>query len=476
MTAPVVVDPAPPDLAAGLDALAAAARSGTGALLLVAADLTVHREALGDLAEDPRPATAVLVSRDGRTVPGLRVRAGSVVAAGTPAHRVADADTAFAGALRLAGEDRVAAAGIAGDLAGLARRDGWAGDPLEYLVLGLVRTGVRVGTVPLDPWPWRRGPAGADALAQADLDGMDERAVHAVRFARATKSDDGFVATFLSRPLSRLLTPWALRLGLTPEPGHGRVGGDRAGRGRTVRRRRPGRARRRRAAAAAVPRRRLRRRRRRPVHPTVQPARGLAGRLDGPAQGVRLLRRPGLGRRCRTHRLGAGRGDDRAADDPAQHRLHLHRGEGPARGRGGARAAGRRGRSRSPGCRRRAGGPRDRAEPAQQRRPAGGDLGEEGAAPRHRGALAGHLGARRRRPPGRGPRHAAGARRRVVALHLRRPHPAGQVVAARAGDRPGARDRAGPGGRRSAAARQRSRRGSPADPVAGSGSSGCAPR
>jgi hypothetical protein len=158
----------------------------------------------------------VLVSRDAVAIPGLRVRAGSVVAAGTPAHRVTDADTAFAGALRLAGDDRVAAARVADDLAGLARRNGWAGDPLEYLVLGLVRTGVRVGTVPLDPWPWRRGAAGDGAPVQADLDGMNERAVHAVRFARATKSDDGFVATFLSRPLSRLLTPWALRLGLTP--------------------------------------------------------------------------------------------------------------------------------------------------------------------------------------------------------------------------------------------------------------------
>ena len=55
MTAPVVVDPAPPDLATGLEALAAAARSGSGQLVLVAADLTVHAEALADLADDPRP-------------------------------------------------------------------------------------------------------------------------------------------------------------------------------------------------------------------------------------------------------------------------------------------------------------------------------------------------------------------------------------------------------------------------------------
>jgi len=66
--APVVVDPAPPDLATGLDALARAAGAARVAgrpLLLVAADLQVHTEALADLAEDPRPATAALVSRSG---------------------------------------------------------------------------------------------------------------------------------------------------------------------------------------------------------------------------------------------------------------------------------------------------------------------------------------------------------------------------------------------------------------------------
>ena len=66
MTAPVVVDPAPPDLATGLDTLAraaGAARADARPLLLVAADLQVHTEALADLAEDPRLATAALVSR-----------------------------------------------------------------------------------------------------------------------------------------------------------------------------------------------------------------------------------------------------------------------------------------------------------------------------------------------------------------------------------------------------------------------------
>ena len=67
-----------------------------------------------------------------------------------------------------------------------------------------MRSGVRVGAVSLDPWPWRRGSAVDGTPRQADLDAMDSRAVHDVRFARATKADDGFVATFVSRPISRL--------------------------------------------------------------------------------------------------------------------------------------------------------------------------------------------------------------------------------------------------------------------------------
>jgi len=174
VTAPVVVDPAPPDLATGLDTLAraaGAARADARPLLLVAADLQVHTEALADLAEDPRPATAALVSRSGAR-PGLRIRAGRVVAAATPAHRVADPDTSFAGALRVAVADLDAAEGAADELATAARQDGWAGDPLGYLLLGLVRTGVRVGTVSLDPWRWGRDPADPARSLQAELDAI----------------------------------------------------------------------------------------------------------------------------------------------------------------------------------------------------------------------------------------------------------------------------------------------------------------
>ncbi len=210
---PVVVGP---DLATDLDRLAAALRDGPGPLLLVAADLRVHPEALADLADDPRPGTAVLASAVAEAPADLRVRAARVVAVATPAHRATPADAAFAGALRVGAADRPMAAGTADELAGLARTHGWSGDPLAYLVLGLVRTGTRVDVVLLDPWRWARGEGQAALDVQQRLDAMDERAVHATRFRRAAKAQDAFVATFVHRPLARRLTPVALRLGLTP--------------------------------------------------------------------------------------------------------------------------------------------------------------------------------------------------------------------------------------------------------------------
>jgi phosphatidylglycerophosphate synthase len=217
---PVAVDPSPADLARGLDELAAQARAGTGPLTLVAADLVAHPQAVADLTEDPRPGTAVLTSRSGRA--DLRVRNARVRAVRTAVHPADGATEVFTGVLRVDPDDREAAATAATELAALARRDGWqpvageAADPLALLVLGLVRTGVPVRTVTLDPWPWARaGDPGSDDVRRR-LAELSPHQVHVARLARATKADDGFVATFLSRPVARLLTPMALRLGLTP--------------------------------------------------------------------------------------------------------------------------------------------------------------------------------------------------------------------------------------------------------------------
>lgn len=217
--------PAGPRLAAGLEALAARLERASGDEVLVAEDLQLHHEALADLTQDPRATTAVLVARHGD--PGdvragacadVRLRDGRVVAASSTFHRAGRADARFAGAMRVAEGDRGAAAGAARRAAGLARDSGWEGDPLDYLLVALVRAGTPVRAVQLDPWPWRRGPGGADAATFGEaLDGIGPDRVHLLRLARATKTDDGAWATLVSRPLSRRLTPLALRLGLSPD-------------------------------------------------------------------------------------------------------------------------------------------------------------------------------------------------------------------------------------------------------------------
>jgi hypothetical protein len=124
--------------------------------------------------------------------------------------------------LRIDAGDRDMAASVAEDLAALARRDRWqpsgdpGADPLALVLLGLVRTGVPVRSLTVDPWPWARGGDPGSEDIRRRLAGLSPHQVHGARLARATKADDGFVATFLSRPIARRLTPVALRLGLSP--------------------------------------------------------------------------------------------------------------------------------------------------------------------------------------------------------------------------------------------------------------------
>ena len=194
---------------AGLEALAHRLEQGTGPEVLVAADLQVHLDALADLTEDPRATTAALVSRLPPCGPGSP---GDVRAEGADV-RVLGAR--FTGAMRVAAVDRAAAATAARRAARSAGKPD--GDPVDHLVQALMDGGTPVGAVSLDPWPWRRGPDGPDAEAFGQLLGAigPERS-HALRLARATKTEDGAWATLVSRPLSRRLTPAALRLGLSP--------------------------------------------------------------------------------------------------------------------------------------------------------------------------------------------------------------------------------------------------------------------
>lgn len=214
--------------AAGLRDLAARLERGSGPVLLTAADLQFPTAGLGELVGDPRPVTRALVSREvaadtrsaGAASGGsaaVRRRGGLVVSAGSPDHEVSRADGVFVGAVEVADADRGAAAASARAAADVADRLGWAGDPLDLLLVAMVRSGLAVTAVPADPWPWRRGAVGDDAArTAATIGALGPDDVHRIRLARATKADDGLVASVLSRPLARRLTPLALRAGLTP--------------------------------------------------------------------------------------------------------------------------------------------------------------------------------------------------------------------------------------------------------------------
>ena len=141
------------DLARALDDLAGRIEASVGPALLVADDLMLHPDALAELGEDPRRTTAALVSRAGPAYdlrPGdgaaVRLRGGRVLAASSGVHRVRDGDASFTGALRVADADRPAAAAAARHAAALADAHGWAGDPLDYLLVALVRSGAPVGS------------------------------------------------------------------------------------------------------------------------------------------------------------------------------------------------------------------------------------------------------------------------------------------------------------------------------------------
>ena len=204
VTAPVVVDPAPPDLATGLEALrgrrAARAR---GQLLLVARRprrCTPRRSPTWPRTRGrPRPRSSAVEPAAAAGPAGPRRAGGGRRDAGAPGDRrrtrrsparcgvgAADRDAAAAAADELAG---------AGPAARLGRRP--AGATCSSAWCAAASGSARSAST--------RGRGGAAPAVdgtprQAELDAMDSRAVHDVRFARATKADDGFVATFVQPP------------------------------------------------------------------------------------------------------------------------------------------------------------------------------------------------------------------------------------------------------------------------------------
>jgi phosphatidylglycerophosphate synthase len=106
-----------PDAAGDVRAVADAARSGDGGILVAYADMVVHGEALGGLLAEPRVTTGILTTA-GRRALAFRVRSarGRVVSASSAYHMVHRATGTFLGALKVAAADRPALTAAAAEL------------------------------------------------------------------------------------------------------------------------------------------------------------------------------------------------------------------------------------------------------------------------------------------------------------------------------------------------------------------------
>ncbi|MEV0617110.1 CDP-alcohol phosphatidyltransferase family protein [Nonomuraea sp. NPDC050404] len=208
-------------LGADLRGVAKIARTTTGTVALLPADLITHTEALAVLLEHPAHGTGALISHDatgGPLRPPVRVEGGRIVAAGSSFHLVPEANATFRGVLQVGEADLASLADVAEELADLAET-GKLGpvtpvEAVDLLLVGLVRSGVTVRAAAIGLLHADRvtGQNSADA-AVIRLAEVDEAKV---RLDTSVKEDDGFFATFFVSSWTRHLIKPAVRLKLTP--------------------------------------------------------------------------------------------------------------------------------------------------------------------------------------------------------------------------------------------------------------------
>ncbi|MEV4175149.1 CDP-alcohol phosphatidyltransferase family protein [Nonomuraea sp. NPDC049709] len=208
-------------LGADLRGVAKIARTTTGAVAVLPADLVAHTEALALLLEHPARDTAALISHDAAATPmrpPVRVEGGRIVAAGSSFHLVPEANATFRGVLQTGEADLASLADIAEELAELADT-GKLGpvtpvEAVDLLLVGLVRSGVTVRAAAIGPLHADRvtGQNAADA-AVTRLAEVDEARV---RLDTSVKADDGFFTTFFVSTWTRHLIKPAVRLKLAP--------------------------------------------------------------------------------------------------------------------------------------------------------------------------------------------------------------------------------------------------------------------
>lgn len=204
--------------------IAETARTATSPLVVLAADVVAHTEALAVLLADPdRPTGAIIGPAAGSGEPAplhppVRTESGRVVAAGNSFHEVERADGTFRGVLQVGEAHLEHLAEVAEELGELAGRGllGPAGDAEVpgLLLTGLVRAGVPVRSVAIGALRCARV---ADRAAAAEaVGGLAEVDESRARLDAAIKTGDGFFTTFFVSSWSRHLVRLAAALGLTP--------------------------------------------------------------------------------------------------------------------------------------------------------------------------------------------------------------------------------------------------------------------
>jgi phosphatidylserine synthase len=161
------------------------------------------------LTDHPRSASCVLVGKLPEVADTL-VRDGIVLSASSETHTTTAANRVFTGAVRLSEGQLPQIKSVVED----ALSKSVPGNPLDLLLVALVRSKMRLDAVELVGAPFARSsdPAVRDSAAKS----IQELSLPNLRLQMANRANDGFFSVFVLRRLSKLLTAVAVKLRATP--------------------------------------------------------------------------------------------------------------------------------------------------------------------------------------------------------------------------------------------------------------------